>query len=180
MKVVSSAQAIKIFKLFVDIAFFVLIVISANVKFDKLNTVLILYCLSMTLVQNLITKTLGVVTLVPIFVTYMLSREFFNNTNLLLIITISQIFFLTNYLIKVNKKINLSHFLLIINVLAAAYYTKFNQLIYIIIASFIYAIFLDLYRRIKNLKKILIVISISWNLYFLVGQKNDYTNIYTL
>ncbi len=134
----------------------------------------------MTIVQNLITKTLGIITLVPIFVMYMLSREFFNNTNLLSILTISQIFFLTNYIIKVNKKLNLSHFLLLINLLNLAYYTEFIQFIYIIIASFTYAIFLDLYRRIKNLKKILILTVISLNLYFFISQENDDTNIYTL
>ena len=161
MKLVSSGHAIKIFKLVVDIAFFVLTVILANVQFDKLSAVLILYCLSMAIVQNLITKTLGIGTLVLIFLMYMLSREFFNNTNPFLIIIISQIFFLTNYIIKVNKKLNSSHLLLMINVSAVAHHTELNQLIYIIIASFAYAIFLDLYRRIKYLKKILIFIAIS-------------------
>lgn len=180
MKLVSSGHAIKIFKLVVDIAFFGLIVILANVQFNLLNTVLILYCLSMTIVQNVITKTLGINTLVPIFVTYMVSREFLNNTNLLLIITISQIFFLTNYIIKVNKKISLLHLLLMINVLAAAYFTDSNQLICLIIASFVYASFLELYQRIKHLKKILFIISIFLNIFYYIINDNDYSKILTL
>ena len=134
----------------------------------------------MAIVQNLITKTLGIGTLVLIFLMYMLSREFFNNTNPFLIIIISQIFFLTNYIIKVNKKLNSSHLLLMINVSAVAHHTELNQLIYIIIASFAYAIFLDLYRRIKYLKNILIFIAISLNLFFFISQKINFTNFYTL